>query len=490
MAVLDRSDLEASPLADLHAIAGQLGLDGYRRLRKAELIDRILERGGAEPGAAPGVGAEPGAAAEAGAEPGAAAEAQPEDGGPAPSTRRRRPSRRRRGAAEEEQESETETEAAAPARRGRAAEEGEQPRRRGGRSRRKAEVEAAPEEEPEARRPAREQEQEARRSGREQEQEARRSGREQEQEARRSGREQERVVEGVVEVLANGSAFLRPEAGLEVEGDVYISAAQVRRCELDSGDRVSGPVRDPRGSERHPSLVRVESINGEPADAVVGKPKFDALPAAFPSERLALDSEDPTLKAIEWLTPIGRGSRVVITGAARAGKTETLRALVGALRAQDGLEVSVVLAGARPEETADWQAQEPVAVASLATSPDAQGQAIERAVESAKRVAGRGEHVLLAIDSLDGVAPHVARRALSAARNIIDGGSLTVIATAGKPFGGETTVIALDVLRTSTGRIPALDLLASGTIKAELLVGDDSAAEIVKERAKAAQALR
>lgn len=433
MAVLDRSDLEASPLADLHAIAGQLGLDGYRRLRKADLIDRILERGGGESESA-------------------TAETEAQEGEPAPSTRRRRSSRRRRSAGEEEQE--PEVEAAAPARRGRAAEEGEQPRRRGGRSRRKAEVEV-----------------------------------EEEQEAAESRREQERVVEGIIEVLANGSAFLRPEAGLEVEGDVYVSAAQVRRCELDSGDRVSGPIRDPRGSERHPSLVRVESINGEPADAVVGKPKFDSLPAAFPTERLALDSDDPTLKAIEWLTPIGRGSRVSITGAARAGKTETLRALLGALSGRDGLQISLVLAGVRPEEVADWQAHEPAAVATLAASPDAQGQAVERAVESAKRLAGRGEHVLLAIDSLDGVAPHVARRAISAARNIVDGGSLTVIATAGKPLGGETTVIALDVLRTSTGRIPALDLLSSGTIKAELLVGDDSAAEIVRERAKAAQAL-
>lgn len=433
MAVLDRSDLEASPLADLHAIAGQLGLDGYRRLRKADLIDHILARGGAEPESA-------------------AAETEAQEGEPAPSTRRRRSSRRRRSAGEEEQE--PEVEAAAPARRGRAAEEGEQPRRRGGRSRRKAEAEA-----------------------------------EEEQEAAESRREQERVVEGIIEVLANGSAFLRPEAGLEVEGDVYVSAAQVRRCELDSGDRVSGPIRDPRGSERHPSLVRVESINGEPADAVVGRPKFDSLPAAFPTARLALDSDDPTLKAIEWLTPIGRGSRVSITGAARAGKTEALRALLGALSGRDGLQISLVLAGVRPEEVADWQAHEPAAVATLAASADAQGQAVERAVESAKRLAGRGEHVLLAIDSLDGVAPHVARRAIAAARNIVDGGSLTVIATAGRPLGGETTVIALDVLRTSTGRIPALDLLSSGTIKAELLVGEDSAAEIVGERAKAAQAL-
>lgn len=419
MAVLDRSDLEASPLADLHAIAGQLGLDGYRRLRKADLIERILERGG---GDAP--------AQEAGAD---------ADADAAPSTRRRRSSRRRRsGDAEEEQE--------------------QQPRARAGRSRRKP---AEPQEEEEPESPA--------------------------EPARRE--QQERAVEGIVEVLANGSAFLRPDAGFDVDGDVYISAAQVRRCELDSGDRVSGPVRDPRGSERHSSLVRVQNINGEPADAVVGMPKFDSLPAAFPTQRIELGSQDPTLKAIEWLTPIGRGSRVCIAGAARAGKTETLRSLLGALSGQDGLQISVLLIGVRPEEIADWEAQQPAAVATLAASPDVQAQAIERALESAKRASSRGEHVLLAIDSLDTVAPHVARRVLGAARNILDGGSLTVIATASKPFGGETTVIALDVLRTSTGRIPALDLLASGTIKAQLLVGEESAAEIVKERAKAAQAL-
>lgn len=447
MAVLDRSDLEASPLADLHAIAGQLGLDGYRRLRKGDLIERILERSGGDASPQAGDG-----------------EDEDREAAPAPSARRRRAPRRRRSGqtdddqaqeAEAPQEPEAESESAAPSRRRRGGEDGEQPRRRAGRSRRSAEPE-------QAREPAAE------------------AGRE-------SG--QESAVEGVVEVLANGSAFLCPDASFELDGDVYISAAQVRRCELESGDRVSGPMRAPRGSERHPSLVRVESINGEPADAVVGKPKFDSLPAAFPRQRLQLGSEDPTLKAIEWLTPIGRGSRVAIVGAARAGKTETLRALLGALRDQEGLQISLVLAGVRPEEVADWQTPEPTAVATLAASPDVQGQAVERAVESAKRLAGRGEHVLLAIDCLDGVAPHVARRTLAAARNIVDGGSLTVIATAAKPFGGESTVIALDALRTSTGRLPALDLLASGTLKAELLVGEESAAEIVRVRAEAAAAL-
>src|SRR5438477_3341480 len=122
------------------------------------------------------------------------------------------------------------------------------------------------------------------------------------------------LVEGVVEVLGNGSAFLRvhpPEASDE---DVYISAAQVRRCELVSGDRASGPVRMPRRSERYPSLVRIDEINGASADTVADGARYEDLPVAFPDVRLALGSGEPTLEAIEWLTPLGRGSRAVIVG--------------------------------------------------------------------------------------------------------------------------------------------------------------------------------
>jgi transcription termination factor Rho len=410
MAVLDRSDLEASSLADLHAVAGQLGLDGYRRLRKEDLIERILER----------------------------ASSEQQDGDSeaevAPSTRRRRSSRRRRSADED-------TEAEKPA------------RSRSGRR---------------ARRPATDQEPD--------------------EASAEEAKAPEHGVEGIVQLLGNGSAFLTPDEGLDLNEDVYISAAQVRRCELESGDRVSGPMRAARGSERHPSLIRVDTINGEPSDAVMSRPKFDGLPAAFPSERLAIGSEDPTLKAIEWLTPIGRGSRVTIVGASCSGKTETLRRLLGALASDQELQVDLLLVGVRPEEVGDWEQgpQDPVATLTLAASPEAQGRALDKAVDACKRRAARGEHLLLAIDSLDGVPPHGARRALSAARNICDGGSLTVIATARQPFGGETTVIALDALLASTGRLPALDLLASGTLKAELLVGEESAAEIVKARAKAA----
>src|SRR5207248_6079022 len=134
--------------------------------------------------------------------------------------------------------------------------------------------------------------------------------------------------------------------------DVYISAAQVKRCELVSGDRVTGPRRAPRRSERFASLVRIDTINGSPAEEVADSTRFEDLPAAFPTERFRLGSEDPTIKAIEWLTPFGQGSRVTIAGPARAGKTEALRRLAVTLAGHPDVHLSVALAGVRPEEVA------------------------------------------------------------------------------------------------------------------------------------------
>jgi transcription termination factor Rho len=428
MTVLDRSELEASSLADLHLIADQIGLEGFRRLRKADLIDAILGEEKAD-GAA-----------------GGDAEEQ---------TERRTPARRSRST--RSRRSGSSAKAAAGAESSEEVEEEERPRPPAGRG-------------PSARRTQRAQ------GGR---------GRGE----REKSSEPERVSEGVVEIIGNGSALLRMQPPGESDEDVYVSAAQVRRCELVSGDRVSGPVRPPRRSERHPSLVRVETINGEPADAVSEGTRYDDLPVAYPSERLSFDSEDPTLKAIEWLTPIGRGSRAVIVGAARSGKTETLRRIAGALAGREGLELTVVLTGVRPEEVAEWQAGPvaPAATVTFAASPDSQGQAAEAAVDTAKRLAARGGHTVVLIDGLDGLHPHAARKALSAARNLTDSGSLTIVATATKPFGGETTVVALDSVLAGTGKLPALDLVHSGTLKPELLVGDDGAAEIIRARAAAAE---
>src|SRR5262249_49201185 len=149
----------------------------------------------------------------------------------------------------------------------------------------------------------------------------------------------------------------------------------------------------------------------------------------WPSERIELGSEDVTLKAIEWLTPFGKGSRVLLTGPARAGKSETIKRLAGALAGREGLEVSVVLAGVRPEELADWAAgpRTPVGAVSFAAPGDAQAQAVEHAIEQGRRVAARGGDAVVLVDTLGGLSQHAARRALAAARNIKDGGSLTVI---------------------------------------------------------------
>ena len=403
-AVLDRSELEQSPLADLHLLANELGVDGFRRLRKAELIDAIVARqAGDEP---------------AGAE--AAVEAEPAEAEPV----------------------EAEEEAAKrPPRRG----------RRGGRGRGRARGEEGATDE---------------------------DAGDDEPRAEPAG---EQVAEGVVELLANGSGFIRLAPPEPTDDDVYISAAQVKRCELVSGDRIAGPVRAARRSERYPSLVRVDTINGRPADEVAEGTRFEDLPVAFPSERFELGSEDPTVKAIEWLTPFGKGSRMVIAGPSRAGKSEALRRLAGALAGLEGLELSLVLAGVRPEEVGE-AAVEPAAALSFAAPADAQAQAVEQAIEQGRRVAARGGDAVVLIDTLDYLPAAAARRALAAARNIVDAGSLTVVATATAPIGGETTVVVLDPALVALGRFPALDLAASGVLRPELLVGEAGADAIAKNR--------
>jgi transcription termination factor Rho len=423
--VLDRDALEQSPLADLHLIANELGVDGFRRLRKPDLIDAIIAR-------------------QSGAEVPAAEEVEAEAEAPKP----RRRSRARAVAADPDAETEVEVE---------------------------VEEEGATDEDAPARG------RRGRRGGRG------RGRREEGEEAPRAG--EERVAEGVVELLGNGSAFIRlGETGATTDDDVYISAAQVKRCELVTGDRIAGPVRAPRRSERFPSLVRVDTINGRPAEEVAEGTKFEDLPASWPAERLALGSDDPTLKAVEWLTPFGKGSRVLICGGPRAGKSVLARDIVAALSGRDGIELLVGLAGVRPEEAGDWTEPAPVATVTFAGSPDAQAQAVEQAVEQGRRVAARGGDAVVVIDTLEYVPPPVARRALAAARNITDGGSLTVIGTAPAPFGGESTVVALDARLTALHRFPALDLPGSGTLRADALVGEAGAEAIAKARAEAAAA--
>jgi transcription termination factor Rho len=482
MSVLDRSALVDSPLADLHAIASELSIDGFRRLRRTELIDAILAKQGGETAAADGDG-------DGGAD------------GEETSTRSRRGRRGGRGRSrtaarddEPEADAEAATEVVADA-----ADEEDAPKPRRSRSRSRAKP---TEEEPEAEAAgAAKVDEEERKPSRPRRSRAKASEVEPEAATAPSGAgsgsgsddgdTDDEVVQGVVELLANGSGFVRVAGPDPSDDDVYISSAQVKRCELVSGDTITGPKRAPRRSERFASLIRVETVNGRPASELADGVRFDDLPATLPTERLKVGSEDPTLKAIEWLTPFGRGSRVTITGASRAGKTEALKRLAAAFANHEELTVTVVLAGVRPEEITAWSAADagpaPVAAVSFAASEDVQNGTVEPVIDQARRLAARGAHALVLIDTLDGLSPQAARRVMASARNIVDGGSVTVVATASAPIGGETTVIALDVSLTSVGRFPALDLVASGTLRPELLVGEAGADAIARTRAEVSE---
>ncbi|HXR13297.1 MAG TPA: Rho termination factor N-terminal domain-containing protein [Solirubrobacteraceae bacterium] len=403
MSIISPADLEASPLADLHALASALGIDGFRRLRKDDLIDAILARQGAAAPRRPRARRSAAAAPDTTDTAGVAdvAEAEEEEGAAGPADERpARSSRSRR-------------------------------RRGGGRSR------DGDEESPVGAPQASREESEA---------------------------PSERIAEGVVELLANGSGFLRVNADEVSDDDVYISAAQARRCELVAGDRISGPVRAARRSERHASLIRIDTINGVPADEAVVGTRIDDIDVDFPSE-LFVFADDAALAA---LPPFGRGSRVAVVGPPRSGRSALLGLIAAALAGTDGLDVELLAVGVRPEELSEYKLLEHAVSSGLsfAASAETQESAVEQAAERGRRIALRGGNAVLLIDTLDGLGHGAARRAMAAARNLRGAGSLTVIATARAPLGGETTLITL----LTTGEFPSLDESASGTLRPELLV--------------------
>ena len=402
MSVFSRDALEGSPLADLHAIASELGIDGYRRMRKADLVKAIIIDQGGDPGPDP----EP--------------EPVDDDAGDEAAEKPARSRSRRSGSSSSR----------SGGREGGSSRGGSSSRSEGGRS-------------------------------------GGRGG----SRSERGSDGSETEVEGTIEVLGNGSAFVRVKPPGQSDEDVYVSAAQVRRCELKSGDKVAGPARPARRSERYPSLVRVVTINGSSADEVsVGTP-FDKLEAGFPTQKIGFSSRSSTLKTIASSAPFGRGSRVSVVGPFASGRSTTLRMLAAELAAIEDVELSVVLAGARPEERAEWVAAgiSPAAVETLTASADSQAKAIDRAIESARKVTAKGGHSAVVIDSIDDLDAHAARKVLGAARNVPGAGSLTVIAASREPFGGETTLIFL--VSQDGGKIgdPAVDKAKSKTLRSNLL---------------------
>ena len=388
MSVLDRSELEQSHLADLHAIAAELGIESYRRLGRDALIDAILAGGGDA-----GNGGDDEEAGEAGEKP----------------RGRGRRLRLRRGREDEEEKPEQAD--------GDDGEEVVLPEGDDTES-------AAPEPKQKKERP-------------------------------REAAQEEDARTGVLDILPGGSGFMRADAFVHAREDVYVSPAQIRRCELRAGDEIAGPVRPPRRSERYPSLVRVETVNGQPADGIADRPLFDDLTPTFATE---------ALETVHGLA-FGKGSRVAIGGPPGAGATRLLREVTDTF--EGNLDVLVVLAGVRPEEVTEWKRVEGLTIAGggFDRPADELAQIAEMAVERAKRIAERGGDAVVVIDGLDALAPAAARRVFGAARNTEEAGSLTIVAATGS--GGELQRLATTrVVLTADG---TLDSAASGTLRAELL---------------------
>jgi transcription termination factor Rho len=375
MAVLQRSELESSPLADLHAIASELGLEGFRSKRRDDLIGAILAAQGGEE-----------------AEREALDEREPDEV-PSDEALEAMPFA---GETELEAVEEEEVEATAAEDEDEAAAVEDEP-----------EV-AVAEEEVEA--PAGEGEAEVVEEEPEVEEEV----------------SDEEISTGLLDVLANGSGFLRIDPAGQSRDDVYVSPAQIRRCELRAGDEVSGPVRPPRRNERHPSLIRVETVNGGEAEPPEERPWFGDLTPVFPTQALQAPPEFGP-------APFGRGSRVAVAGPPGAGATTLLVQVARTLSERyPEMTLQVVLAGARPEEISGWgEAGFDVVGGSFERSPEAQAQAAELAVERAKRHVERGGHAALVIDALDALPPGVRRRLFGAARATEEGGTLTVVAATG-----------------------------------------------------------
>jgi transcription termination factor Rho len=286
------------------------------------------------------------------------------------------------------------------------------------------------------------------------------------------------TVSGVLEVVSQGHGYLRVD-GLEPRpGDVYVSASQIRRCELRPGDEVSGPAREPRRGERHPALVRVEAVNGAEATEERGT-GFDDMTPIAPHRRLPLATaaDDVLVRAADLLAPLAYGQRVLVRSAPRSGRTTLLRGLVRAIAAGGGPAVVVLLVDERPEEVTEWRRSAPGAEIVAATAdlePAEQARHAELALERAKRRVEAGEDVVLLIDSLTRLAlasgdAAAVKPVFGAGRELEEegSGSLTVIATA--LAGGEedpalaavetteNATVTLDPALAAAGIVPAID---------------------------------
>jgi transcription termination factor Rho len=322
--------------------------------------------------------------------------------------------------------------------------------------------------------------------------------------------------EGVLEILPDGFGFLRAPDYNYLPGpdDIYVSPSQIRRFNLRTGDTVSGQIRPPKESERYFALLKVENVNFENPEVARDKILFDNLTPLYPMQRITLETEKANLSArvMDLLTPIGMGQRGLIVSPPRTGKTMLLQTIANSItHNHPEIMLIVLLIDERPEEVTDMQRSVKGEVISSTFDEPAQRhvQVAEMVIEKAKRLVEHNKDVVILLDSItrlarayntvvppsgkvlsggvDSNALHKPKRFFGAARNIEDGGSLTIIATALIDTGSRMDEVIFEEFK-GTGNMeiylerkladrrvfPAIDINRSGTRKEELLLPDES----------------
>jgi transcription termination factor Rho len=339
----------------------------------------------------------------------------------------------------------------------------------------------------------------------------------------RGNRGDEQVQSGILDVLPDGFGFLRTVGYSQSKGDVYVSTSQIKRFNLRRGDEITGQIRPAREGEKYPAMVRIETVNGQEPQKGRWRPNFDDLTPLYPEERLRLEwkPNDIAPRVIDLVAPIGKGQRGMVVSPPKAGKTTILKQIAQSIAANyPETKLFVVLADERPEEVTDWErsVEEAEVVASTFDQPADNHIAVaELVLERVKRLVEEGEDVVVLLDGItrlsraynlaapasgrilsggvDSAALYPPKKFFGAARNIENGGSLTILATALVETGSRMDEVIFEEFK-GTGNMelrldrklanrriyPAINIEDSSTRKEELLMEASEAQRVWQVR--------
>ena len=321
------------------------------------------------------------------------------------------------------------------------------------------------------------------------------------------------IAEGILEILPDGYGFLRGKNYLSTPDDIYISPVQIRRFKLDNGDKIKGIARKPQEGEKFPALIYVGEVNGEAPEIAYRRKKFDDLVPIYPNEKITLETtkNEYSTRIIDLICPIGKGQRGMIVAPPKAGKTTLIKKIANAISINNPeIELIVLLIDERPEEVTDMKRsiKGDVIYSTFDELPEHHVKVAEMVLERAKRLVEQKKDVVILLDSitrlaraynltvpasgrtlsggLDPASLHKPKKFFGAARNIENGGSLTILASGlietgsrmddviFEEFKGTGNMeVVLDRKLSEKRVFPAIDINKSGTRREDLLLNTD-----------------